>query len=130
MPETELTPGRSTHQRVGLVVGPLLAAIVMLAVVRLIEVKPFIHAWKTQRWDGVVAVVTFVTTLALAPAGSFPKAALGCIFAILSRRMPLARKPAWRMRWKPEGSTWVRKRRMNSPVGSLITFIRSPRLIR
>ena len=27
------------------------------------------------------------------------------IFSILSRRIPLARKPVWRMRWKPEGRT-------------------------
>ena len=30
------------------------------------------------------------------------------------RRWPLARKPKCRMRWKPSGKTWRRKRRMNS----------------
>ena len=29
-------------------------------------------------------------------------------------RRPLARKPKWRMRWKPSGKAWSRKRRMNS----------------
>jgi len=29
-------------------------------------------------------------------------------------RWPLARNPKWRMRWKPSGKAWSRKRRMNS----------------
>src|SRR5579864_2432888 len=29
-------------------------------------------------------------------------------------RWPLARNPKWRMRWKPSGKVWSRKRRMNS----------------
>src|SRR4051794_38269640 len=35
--------------------------------------------------------------------------------ASLAARWPLARKPKWRMRWKPSGRVWRRKRRMNSP---------------
>ena len=30
---------------------------------------------------------------------------------ILSRRLPLARKPVWRMRWKPDCETWMMNRR-------------------
>jgi MFS superfamily sulfate permease-like transporter len=44
-----------------------LAAVIMMAVGGLISVKPFIHAWRTNRHDGIVALVTFVFTLALAP---------------------------------------------------------------
>ncbi len=44
-----------------------LAAVIMLAVAGLINVKPLIHTWKTNRHDGIVAIVTFVFTLALAP---------------------------------------------------------------
>jgi SulP family sulfate permease len=44
-----------------------LAAVIMMAVGGLISVKPFIHAWRTNRHDGIVALVTFVLTLALAP---------------------------------------------------------------
>jgi hypothetical protein len=29
------------------------------------------------------------------------------------------------MRWKPLGSTWMRKRRMNSSLASVRTFIRA-----
>ncbi len=44
-----------------------LAAVIMIAVVGLINVKAIRHAWKAQRQDGTVAVVTFVLTLAFAP---------------------------------------------------------------
>lgn len=36
------------------------------------------------------------------------------ILAILVLRRALASRPLWRMRWKPFGNTWIRKRRMNS----------------
>ncbi|MDP2707271.1 MAG: SulP family inorganic anion transporter, partial [Burkholderiales bacterium] len=44
-----------------------LAAVIMMAVVGLINIKAIQHAWKAHRQDGVVAVVTFVLTLAFAP---------------------------------------------------------------
>ena len=44
-----------------------LAAVIMVAVVGLINVKAVKHAWQANRQDGVVALVTFVLTLAFAP---------------------------------------------------------------
>jgi SulP family sulfate permease len=44
-----------------------LAAIIMMAVAGLINVDGFVHAWRAQRYDGIVSVATFVTTLVLAP---------------------------------------------------------------
>jgi SulP family sulfate permease len=44
-----------------------LAAVIIMAVVNLVKVGPVVHAWKAQRHDGVVAVVTFVLTLLWAP---------------------------------------------------------------
>ncbi len=44
-----------------------LAAVIIMAVVGLIKVKPIMHAWKAEKHDGVVAVITFVLTLAMAP---------------------------------------------------------------
>jgi SulP family sulfate permease len=44
-----------------------LAAIIMLAVVNLVNFKGIRHAWQAQRHDGVAAVVTFAATLAFAP---------------------------------------------------------------
>ncbi|MBD3257736.1 STAS domain-containing protein [candidate division GN15 bacterium] len=45
----------------------VLAAIIMMAVVGLINVRIFVHAWRAQRYDGIIGVITFVTTLAFAP---------------------------------------------------------------
>ncbi|MBK1644732.1 sodium-independent anion transporter [Thiocapsa imhoffii] len=44
-----------------------LAAVIIMAVTNLIKIEPVIHAWKAERSDGVVAVVTFVLTLLWAP---------------------------------------------------------------
>jgi anti-anti-sigma factor len=44
-----------------------LAAVIMMAVVGLINIKAIRHAWKAQRQDGIVAMVTFALTLAFAP---------------------------------------------------------------
>lgn len=45
----------------------VLAAIIMLAVVGLINFSGIYHAWQTQRYDGAAAIVTFVATLFFAP---------------------------------------------------------------
>lgn len=45
----------------------VLAAIIMMAVVGLISVKSFIHAWQAQKYDGIISVISFVATLAFAP---------------------------------------------------------------
>ncbi len=44
-----------------------LAAVIMMAVVGLINFKAIKHAWHAHPHDGIVAIVTFVLTLALAP---------------------------------------------------------------
>jgi SulP family sulfate permease len=44
-----------------------LAAVIVVAVMNLIKIKPIIHAWKVHKHDGFIAVATFVTTLFFAP---------------------------------------------------------------
>lgn len=46
---------------------PVLAAIVMSAVFSLIDFKSMLHAWNVRRADGVIGMVTFLTTLIMAP---------------------------------------------------------------
>lgn len=46
----------------------VLAVIIMFAVFGLIRVKALLHAWKVNRLDAVIGLVTFVATLAMAPA--------------------------------------------------------------
>jgi SulP family sulfate permease len=45
----------------------VLAAVIMMAVIGLLNVSGFIHAWKAQRADGIISVIAFVCTLAFAP---------------------------------------------------------------
>jgi len=44
-----------------------LAAVIMMAVVGLINVSGFVHAWNVQWYDGAISVITFLCTLAFAP---------------------------------------------------------------
>ena len=46
---------------------PTLAAVIILAVFNLIKFKPIKYAWRVQKHDAIVSVITFVLTLALAP---------------------------------------------------------------
>jgi len=45
----------------------VLAAIIMVAVGGLINIKGFIHAWQAQWFDGAISIITFICTLAFAP---------------------------------------------------------------
>ncbi len=45
----------------------VLAAIIMMAVIGLVNVTGFIHAWRAQWYDGLISVISFVCTLAFAP---------------------------------------------------------------
>jgi len=44
-----------------------LAAVIIMAVVNLVKIKPIVHAMKVQVHDGAVAIITFALTLILAP---------------------------------------------------------------
>ncbi|ACL04621.1 Sulfate permease [Desulfatibacillum aliphaticivorans] len=45
----------------------VLAAVIMMAVIGLVNVHGFVHAWKAQPYDGIISVISFVATLAFAP---------------------------------------------------------------
>jgi SulP family sulfate permease len=45
----------------------VLAAVIMMAVIGLINVSGFVHAWKAQWYDGLFSIITFVATLITAP---------------------------------------------------------------
>ena len=80
----------------------MLAAVIMLAVVSLVNVKALVHAWQIHRHDGLAAVVTFVATLAFAP-----HLDMGILFGVvvaislfLHRRM---RPHVEILAWHPDG---------------------------
>ncbi len=45
----------------------VLAAIILMAVIGLLNVRDIVHAWRVNRADGVISVLTFVATLVFAP---------------------------------------------------------------
>lgn len=45
----------------------VLASIIMMAVIGLLNVQGFLHAWQANKFDGITAVVCFVSTLFFAP---------------------------------------------------------------
>ena len=45
----------------------VLASVIMMAVIGLVNVSGFIHAWEAQWYDGVISVISFVATLVFAP---------------------------------------------------------------
>jgi len=45
----------------------VLAAIIMMAVFGLLNVGGFIHAFKAQKYDGIIGIITFIATLIFAP---------------------------------------------------------------
>ncbi|MEE4358408.1 MAG: SulP family inorganic anion transporter [Desulfococcaceae bacterium] len=45
----------------------VLAAVIMMAVIGLINISGFVHAWHAQRYDGIISVLSFICTLAFAP---------------------------------------------------------------
>ncbi len=46
---------------------PVLAAMIMMAVVNLVNVKSIVHAWRASKDDGMAAIITFFATLIFAP---------------------------------------------------------------
>lgn len=45
----------------------VLAAVIMMAVIGLINVSGFIHAWEAQWYDGLISILSFIFTLWFAP---------------------------------------------------------------
>lgn len=45
----------------------VLAAIIMMAVIGLINVTGFVHAYRAQKYDGIISVISFAATLLFAP---------------------------------------------------------------
>jgi len=45
----------------------VLAAVIMMAVIGLVDTSGFIHAWKVKRYEGIISVISFVCTLYFAP---------------------------------------------------------------
>ncbi|MBI5063935.1 MAG: SulP family inorganic anion transporter [Desulfatitalea sp.] len=45
----------------------VLAAVIMMAVIGLVNIAGFVHAWHAKWYDGAISIISFVATLAFAP---------------------------------------------------------------
>ena len=45
----------------------VLAAVIMMAVIGLVNVNGFLHAWRVKWYDGLISIITFIATLVFAP---------------------------------------------------------------
>jgi MFS superfamily sulfate permease-like transporter len=45
----------------------VLAAVIMMAVIGLLNVSGFVHAWHAKWYDGAISIISFIATLAFAP---------------------------------------------------------------
>jgi MFS superfamily sulfate permease-like transporter len=69
----------------------VLAAVIMMAVVGLVNISGFVHAWKAQWYDGAISVITFAATLAFAPhldRGIFIGVGLSLLFFLYKSMRP------------------------------------------
>jgi len=69
----------------------VLAAIIMMAVIGLVNFRAMHHAWQAHRHDGIAAIVTFIVTLAVAPnldLGIIAGAGLAIILFLYRRMHP------------------------------------------
>ncbi len=100
----------------------VLAAIIMMAVVGLLNINAFIHAWRAQWYDGVIGIVTFVCTLAFAP--HLDRGIM--IGVVLSLLLYLIRnmKPAIAMLSLHVDGTFRNRARFNLPQCPYIAVIR------
>jgi SulP family sulfate permease len=45
----------------------VLAAVIMMAVIGLVNINGFLHAWRVKWYDGLISIITFICTLVFAP---------------------------------------------------------------
>ena len=81
----------------------VLAAIIMMAVIGLLNTEGFIHAWKAQRFDGFTGVVAFVATLAFAPHLEWG-IALGVVLSLGAYLYRTMKPPVPELSLHPDGS--------------------------
>lgn len=101
----------------------VLAVIVMMAVFGLIRVAPLVHAWKVDRGGAIVGIVTFLATLAMAPAianGILLGIALTVLLYLIKSMRPRAEIVAR----KPDGTLGGIKAHNLAPVSETVVPVR------
>jgi len=93
---------------------PVLAAVIMMAVIGLINLRAFVTAFRASRDDGIAAIVTFLATLAFAPNIQF--GILTGIFLSLGLLLYRMMKPRFAVLGMHEDGTLRDAHRHNLPL--------------
>ncbi|UHD17452.1 SulP family inorganic anion transporter [Thiocapsa bogorovii] len=101
----------------------VLAVIVMMAVFGLIRVAPLVHAWKVDRGGAIVGIVTFLATLAMAPAIA-NGILLGIVLTVLLYLIKSMRPRAEIVARKPDGTLGGIKAHNLAPVSETVVPVR------
>ncbi|NQT11413.1 MAG: STAS domain-containing protein, partial [Planctomycetes bacterium] len=81
----------------------VLAAIIMMAVVGLLNVSGFVHAWRVKKFDGMTGIVSFAGTLVFAPHLEWG-IVIGVVLAIGGYLLRSMRPKVARLAPHPDGS--------------------------
>lgn len=100
----------------------VLAAIIMMAVIGLLNVSGFIHAWKANKFDGIISMITFVTTLFFAP--HLDKGIMIGVVLSLGYYLYRGMKPNIALLAKHPDGTWRNSERFGLKQCKHITVIR------
>jgi len=101
----------------------VLAVIVMMAVFGLIRVAPLVHAWKVDRLDAIIGLITFVTTSLMAPAIA-NGILLGIVSTLLAFLVKSMRPRAEIVAYKPDGTLAGIKTHALEPLSQRLVPVR------
>jgi SulP family sulfate permease len=107
---------------------PVLAAVIMLAVVGLVDLEAFRRSWRASRDDGIAAIATFVATLAFAP--NIQNGILTGIIVSLAAYMYGRMRPGYRDADRPAQSFGRGRRRVDRERGDRDPALRCRALLR
>ncbi len=100
----------------------VLATIIMAAVIGLINIKGFVHAWKVRMSDGIISIITFSLTLILAPHLEWG-IMVGVLLSVLLYLMRVMKPEIALLSRHPDG-TWRDSRRFHLKTCKHIAVIR------
>jgi SulP family sulfate permease len=100
----------------------VLATIIMAAVIGLVNVKGFVHAWKVRRSDGIISIITFALTLIFAPHLEWG-ILVGVLLSVILYLMRVMKPEIALLSRHPDG-TWRNSRRFHLKKCKYIAVIR------
>lgn len=101
----------------------VLAVIVMMAVFGLVRIAPLVHAWKVDRISAIIGIITFVSTLLMAPAIA-NGILIGITLTILAYMVKSMRPRAEIVARKPDGTLGGIRAHHLAPISRTVVPVR------